>query len=96
MVFSFAIGKEGEFTISTIDDIQKLHMNIIPLGEHPHHINHQKHSCTFTIFFAKYYLSGSNGENMETHYIHLINDHTFEIISSFALDAMKISIHTIV
>jgi hypothetical protein len=27
MVFSFAIGKEGEITISTIDDIQKLHIN---------------------------------------------------------------------
>jgi DNA damage-binding protein 1 len=96
MVFSFVIGKEGELTISTIDDIRKLHINTIPLDEHPHRISHQKHSCTFAIFFAKYSPSGSNGQDMETRYIHLIDDQTFEIISSFALDAMKISIHIIV
>jgi hypothetical protein len=36
MVVSFAIGKEGELIISIIDDIQKLQIYTIPLGEHPH------------------------------------------------------------
>jgi hypothetical protein len=36
MVVSFAIGKEGELIISIIDDIQKLQIYTILLGEHPH------------------------------------------------------------
>jgi DNA damage-binding protein 1 len=40
MVFSFASGKEGELTISIIDDIQKLHIYTIPIGEHPRRISH--------------------------------------------------------
>ncbi|CAK9232974.1 unnamed protein product [Sphagnum jensenii] len=83
---SLAIGKEGELTIGTIDDIQKLHIRTVPLGEHPCRISHQEHSRTFAICSAKYSPSGSNGEDMETHYIRLIEDQTFEIISSFALD----------
>jgi hypothetical protein len=81
-----AIGKEGELTIGTIDDIQKLHIRTVPLGEHPCRISHQEHSRTFAICSAKYSPSGSNGEDMETHYVRLIDDQTFEIISSFALD----------
>ncbi|KAH8952399.1 hypothetical protein BDL97_09G083300 [Sphagnum fallax] len=83
---SLAIGKEGELTIGTIDDIQKLHIRTVPLGEHPCRISHQEHSRTFAICSAKYSPSGSNGEDMETHYVRLIDDQTFEIISSFALD----------
>jgi hypothetical protein len=40
MVFSFAIGKERELTINTIDDIQKLHICTIPFGEHLLYILH--------------------------------------------------------
>ncbi len=86
ILFSLAIGKEGELTIGTIDDIQKLHIRTVPLGEHPCRISHQEHSRTFAICSAKYSPSGSNGEDMETHYVRLIDDQTFEIISSFALD----------
>ncbi|KAH8956048.1 hypothetical protein BDL97_07G017700 [Sphagnum fallax] len=87
---SLAIGKEGELTIGTIDDIQKLHIRTVPLGEHACRISHQEHSRTFAICSTKYSPSGSNGEGWlfqrETHYIRLIEDQTFEIISSFPLD----------
>ncbi|XP_056688092.1 uncharacterized protein [Spinacia oleracea] len=39
---SLAIAKEGELTIGTIDDIQKLHIRSIPLGEHARRICHQE------------------------------------------------------
>ncbi|XP_056686048.1 uncharacterized protein [Spinacia oleracea] len=39
---SLAIAKEGELTIGTIDDIQKLHIRFIPLGEHARRICHQE------------------------------------------------------
>ncbi|XP_024396613.1 DNA damage-binding protein 1a [Physcomitrium patens] len=82
---SLAIGKEGELTIGTIDEIQKLHIRTVPLGEHPRRIAHQEQSRTFAICSAKY-APGSNGEDMETHYVRLIEDQTFEIISGFPLD----------
>jgi len=83
---SLAIGKEGELTIGTIDDIQKLHIRTVPLGEHPRRIAHQESSHTFAICSAKYSPTGSNGEDMENHFVRLIEDQTFEINSSFALD----------
>lgn len=84
--YSLAIGKEGELTIGTIDDIQKLHIRTVPLGEHPRRIAHQESSHTFAICSAKYSPTGSNGEDMENHFVRLIEDQTFEINSSFALD----------
>ncbi|KAG5139673.1 hypothetical protein JHK84_033441 [Glycine max] len=51
---SLAIAKEGELTIGTIDDIQKLHIRSIPLGEHARRICHQEQSRTFAICSLKY------------------------------------------
>jgi hypothetical protein len=48
-----------------------------------------KNSRTFAICFAKYFPSSSNGEDMETHNIHLIDDQTLETISSLVLDAYE-------
>ena len=38
---SLAISTENGLTIGTIDDIQKLHIRSIPLGEQPRRIAHQ-------------------------------------------------------
>ncbi|CAI9760069.1 unnamed protein product [Fraxinus pennsylvanica] len=46
---SLAIAKEGELTIGTIDDIQKLHIRSIPLGEHARRICHQEQTRSFAI-----------------------------------------------
>ncbi|KAL3687828.1 hypothetical protein R1sor_014137 [Riccia sorocarpa] len=85
---SLAIGKEGELTIGTIDDIQKLHIRTVPLGEQPRRICHQESSRTFGLCSAKYQNS-SNGEDMETHYVRLIDDQTFEIIATYQLDTYE-------
>ncbi|XP_073392348.1 DNA damage-binding protein 1 isoform X2 [Physcomitrium patens] len=86
---SLAIGKEGELTIGTIDDIQKLHIRTVPLGERPCRIAHQEQSRSFAICSAKY-SQGPNNEDIETHYVRLIEDQTFEITSGFALDLYEI------
>ncbi|KAF5934020.1 hypothetical protein HYC85_030191 [Camellia sinensis] len=51
---SLAIAKEGELTIGTIDDIQKLHIRSIPLGEHARRICHQEQTRTFAICTAPF------------------------------------------
>ncbi|KAL5130366.1 DNA damage-binding protein 1 [Glycine soja] len=76
---SLAIAKEGELTIGTIDDIQKLHIRSIPLGEHARRICHQEQSRTFAICSLKY--NPASGEDSEMHFVRLLDDQTFEFIS---------------
>lgn len=85
---SLAIGKEGALTIGTIDDIQKLHIRTVPLGEHPRRICHQEQSHTFAICSVKYTQNASN-EDMETHFVRLIDDQTFEFVASYPLDTYE-------
>ncbi|KAF6166099.1 hypothetical protein GIB67_023809 [Kingdonia uniflora] len=84
---SLAIAKEGDLTIGTIDDIQKLHIRTIPLGEHARRICHQDHSRTFGIIAVKFCLSFMDESDM--HFVRLLDDQTFEIISSYPLDTYE-------
>src|SRR5262249_34602969 len=86
MVDSLAIAKEGELTIGTIDDIQKLHIRSIPLGEHARRICHQEQSRTFAICSSK---THSSAEESEMHYIRLLDDQTFEFVSTYTLDPFE-------
>ncbi|GAV76408.1 CPSF_A domain-containing protein/MMS1_N domain-containing protein [Cephalotus follicularis] len=83
---SLAIAKEGELTIGTIDDIQKLHIRSIPLGEHARRICHQEQSRTFAICSLKYQ---SSAEETEIHFIRLLDDQTFDFISTYPLDTYE-------
>lgn len=84
---SLAIAKEGELTIGTIDDIQKLHIRSILLGEQPRRICHQEQSRTFAICSVKYNQSG--GDESEMHVIRLLDDQTFDFISTYPLDTFE-------
>ncbi|KAI3988674.1 hypothetical protein MKX01_027038 [Papaver californicum] len=84
---SLAIAKEGELTIGTIDDIQKLHIRTIPLGEHAKRICHQEQSRTFAICTMKY--CQSSNEDSEMHFVRLLDDQTFDIISTYPLDTYE-------
>ncbi|XVE94238.1 hypothetical protein REPUB_Repub01dG0264300 [Reevesia pubescens] len=83
---SLAIAKEGELTIGTIDDIQKLHIRSIPLGENARRICHQEQSRTFAICSFK---NQSSADESEVHFIRLLDDQTFEFISTYLLDTFE-------
>ncbi|KAE8706609.1 DNA damage-binding protein 1 [Hibiscus syriacus] len=80
---SLAIAKEGELTIGTIDDIQKLHIRTIPLGEHARRICHQEQSRTFAICSLK---NQSNADESEMHFVRLLDDQTYDFTSTYPLD----------
>lgn len=84
---SLAIAKEDLLTIGSIDDIQKLHIRAVPLGEHARRICHQEQSRTFAICSVKY--SQTNIEETETHFVRLLDDQTFEVLSSYQLDTYE-------
>ncbi|CAE6137644.1 unnamed protein product [Arabidopsis arenosa] len=83
---SLAIAREGELTIGTIDDIQKLHIRTIPLGEHARRICHQEQTRTFGICSLG---NQSNAEESEMHFVRLLDDQTFEFMSTYPLDSFE-------
>ena len=46
---SLAVAKEGALTIGSIDEIQKLHIRTVPLGEQPRRLAHQEQSRSFAV-----------------------------------------------
>ncbi|VVB07861.1 unnamed protein product [Arabis nemorensis] len=83
---SLAIAREGELTIGTIDDIQKLHIRTIPLGEHARRICHQEQTRTFGICSLG---NQTNAEESEMHFVRLLDDQTFDFLSTYPLDAFE-------
>ncbi|XP_010537808.1 PREDICTED: DNA damage-binding protein 1a [Tarenaya hassleriana] len=83
---SLAIAREGELTIGTIDDIQKLHIRTIPLGEHARRICHQEQTRTFAICSLR---NQPNAEESEMHFVRLLDDQTFDFLSTYPLDAFE-------
>lgn len=94
---SLAIAKEGKLTIGTIDHIQKLHIRTIPLGErvHARRICHQEKSRTFAICSVKNNQTGqkeekkTGAEDSETHFICLLDDQSFGVVTDYQLDAFE-------
>ncbi|XP_078433681.1 DNA damage-binding protein 1a-like [Wolffia australiana] len=84
---SLAIAKEGELSIGTIDDIQKLHIRSIPLGEHARRICHQEQSRTFAICSVKQIQTST--DDTEMNFVRLLDDQTFDFISTYALDSYE-------
>ncbi|KAG1365035.1 DNA damage-binding protein 1 [Cocos nucifera] len=84
---SLAIAKEGELSIGAIDDIQKLHIRTIPLGEHARRICHQEQSRTFAICSLKNCQTST--EETEMHFVRLLDDQSFEFISTYPLDTYE-------
>eukprot|EP01112_Ceratiomyxa_fruticulosa_P020970 TRINITY_DN7283_c0_g1_i2.p1 TRINITY_DN7283_c0_g1~~TRINITY_DN7283_c0_g1_i2.p1 ORF type:complete len:1042 (-),score=227.88 TRINITY_DN7283_c0_g1_i2:442-3567(-) len=83
---SLAIAKSSSLSIGTIDEIQKLHIRSVPLGEMPRRIAHQDQSKTFAVLTVNSRLNQETGEEIDASYIKLFNDQTFEILSTFALN----------
>ena len=51
---SLALATDTTVTIGTIDEIQKLHIRSVPLGENPRRITYQEETSTFAVISARY------------------------------------------
>ena len=74
--------------IGTIDQIQKLHIRTIPLGEQPRRICHQKSTHTFAVCTVSTDFESTKDEN-EVNYVRLIDDQMFETLAKFQLDVYE-------
>lgn len=61
---SLALAKEGAMTIGSIDEIQKLHIRTVPLGEQPRRLAHQEASRSFVVLTSPN--NGSTGDHLPT------------------------------
>ena len=77
--------QDDMMVIGTIDQIQKLHIRTIPLGEQPRRICHQKATHTFGVCTVSTDYE-SNKEDNEVNFVRLIDDQTFETHAKFQLD----------
>ncbi|ORX91440.1 DNA damage-binding protein 1-like protein [Basidiobolus meristosporus CBS 931.73] len=83
---SLALTSDEGLTIGTIDEIQKLHIRTVPLGEMARRITHQESTRTFGVLTMKLSVDPLSGEEDQTSYFKLFDDQTFEVLDSFQMD----------
>jgi DNA damage-binding protein 1 len=81
---ALALGTINGVTIGNIDDIQRLHIQTIPLRETPRRINFQEASRTFLLATAKYHTDARGFEN-ETYSVRLLDCLTYETLDVFQM-----------
>jgi len=87
---SLALASEDTLIIGTIDEIQKLHIRTVPLGEQPRRIAHQDSTRTFLVGCLKPSAGGgamSDAEEVMACSLRLLDDQTFDTRSTFPLGA---------
>lgn len=93
---SLAVVKEDSLSIGTIDEVQKLHIQTVPLGEQPRRIAHQASSSTYAVAVEA---ADPNMPGALLCAVRLFDKNTFETKHRFELDpneqAMSISSGTL-
>ncbi|EIE24281.1 hypothetical protein COCSUDRAFT_28729 [Coccomyxa subellipsoidea C-169] len=86
---SLALAKEGAMTIGSIDQIQKLHIRTVPLGEQPRRLAHQEASRSFLVLTSPN--NGATGmDDAGPDSVRLLDDQTFETLDRFGLETNEV------
>lgn len=75
---SLAITTEAGLTIGTIDEIQKLHITTIPLGEMARRLCYQDSSRTFGLLTTRILVDSLTGEEDTVCFFRILDDQTFD------------------
>ena len=65
------------YPAGTIDQVQKLHIKSVPLGEWPRRLAHQEASMTFGVLTVRTTLNADGLED-EAEFVRLLHNQTFE------------------
>ena len=79
---SLALCSDADLVIGGVDDIQKLHVRAVPLGEQPRRIAHQPATNTFAVLTQR---EGGADANGDEHFVRLLDAETFETKHTFPL-----------
>jgi len=87
MLNRFAYAKNGDLAIGTLDYKRKYYIDrSIHLGEHVHKICYQAQTTTFAVLCSKSKLCS---EDPEKHFVHLLDDQSFHLKSTYPLDTFE-------
>ncbi|CAK4097320.1 unnamed protein product [Aphanomyces euteiches] len=84
-----ALASAEELTIGTIDNIQKLHVQSVPLQEWPRRLAHDAHSHTLAVCTVKYTMDDNHLEEIEVGFVRLIDDQSFDTLHTYRLDPFE-------
>ncbi|RHY28438.1 hypothetical protein DYB32_005979 [Aphanomyces invadans] len=86
-----ALASAEDLTIGTIDNIQKLHVQTVPLHEWPRRLAHDPISHTLAVCTVKYSLDADNNhvDEMEVSFVRLLDDQSFDTLHSYRLDPFE-------
>eukprot|EP01027_Heterolobosea_sp_BB2_P002893 GEZU01004339.1.p1 GENE.GEZU01004339.1~~GEZU01004339.1.p1 ORF type:complete len:703 (-),score=229.06 GEZU01004339.1:788-2896(-) len=82
---SLVFSTENRMMIGTIDEIQKLHIRTVPLGEQPRRICYHESCKSFAVVTLRAQVD-ENGADTDTYYVKLVDEQTFEIRDEFELE----------
>jgi len=80
-----ALATEDLLVIGAVDDIQKLHIRSIPLGEQPHRIAHFESAHVFAVLTSALTHDDQDDE-ISVYSVKLIDESTFDVMNVFKLD----------
>ncbi|KAF0775936.1 hypothetical protein AaE_000364, partial [Aphanomyces astaci] len=91
-----ALASAEDLTIGTIDNIQKLHVQTVPLNEWPRRLAHDPTSHTLAVCTVKYSMDAaaasdatSSVDEMEVSFVRLVDDQSFDTLFSYRLDPFE-------
>ena len=87
---TLAIAAEDSLIIGAIDGVQRLHVRTEPLGEQPRRLAHAPAARAFGVLTVSAEYAPS-GEVTERGFVRLLDDQTFERLSSFELEPQEIA-----
>lgn len=82
---SLAIASEEGMLMGTIDDIQKLHIRTVPLGEQPRRICHMESASVFGVITIRQNGDENSTARPETWVFKLLDDQTFEVLHEYTM-----------
>lgn len=80
-----AIALENSFQLGAVDEIQKLHMNKVPLGDQPRRIAHMESAHAFAVL-TESALIDENGDDELKYNVRLIHDSTHDNLANYPLE----------
>ncbi|KAI0567462.1 Mono-functional DNA-alkylating methyl methanesulfonate [Gracilaria domingensis] len=85
---SLAIATENGLHLGEVDEIQKLHITSVPLGEQPRRIAHMELAKCFGVI-TETSVVDSNGEEILECYVRIIDDSRYDTLSKYKLKTME-------
>jgi DNA damage-binding protein 1 len=86
-----AIATNGFFHVGAVDDVRKLHIQTIPLGQQARRIAHLESARSFAVVTEAARLDEHGDESME-YFVRLIDDTTYESLDTVKLEENEASV----